>query len=107
MLDTAFAPINAFPHLTKKANVKNAFFDLGLPRQCSDEEIYQKAIENDRFVVTINFDDFNKLVKKEKPGIISIPSQLTNADIDAVLTKFVTINTVEKCMGKAIKIQSS
>ncbi|MBI2025894.1 MAG: DUF5615 family PIN-like protein [Candidatus Levybacteria bacterium] len=92
LLDTAFASVSAFPHLAKKANVKNAYFDLRMPKQCSDEEIYQKAIENDRFVVTINFDDFSKLVKKDKPGIIGIPSQLTNADIDAVLTKFVSIN---------------
>lgn len=56
--------------------------------------------------MTINFDDFNKLVKKDKPGIIGIPSQLTNAEIDAVLTKFVSFNTVENCIGKAIKVQS-
>jgi predicted nuclease of predicted toxin-antitoxin system len=90
--------------LNKRANVKNAYFDLGLPRQCEDEEIYQKAIEDNRFVVTINFDDFNKLIKRAKPGIIGIPSQLTNADMDALLAKFVSLNRVEDCVGKAIKI---
>jgi len=77
-----------------------------MPRQCSDEDIYQKAIANNRFVVTINFDDFAKLIKKNKPGIIGIPSQLTNAEMDAVLTKFVSMNKVENCMGKSIKVQS-
>lgn len=77
---------------------------MGLPRQCEDEEIYQKAMENNRFVVTINFDDFRKLIKPNKPGIIGVRSQLTNADIDALLTKFVSINRAENCMGKAIKI---
>lgn len=96
--------MNDFPHLSKKANVKNAYFDLGLPKQCEDEEIYQKAIEENRFVVTINFKDFNNLVKKDKRGIIEIPSQLNNADIDAILSKFVSINDVEECIGKAIKI---
>ena len=104
LLDTAFAPIEDFPHLKKKANLKNAFFDFGLPKQCEDKDIYQKAIADNRFVVTINFDDFNKLVKKYKPGIIGIPSQLTNAEIDAILTKFVSLNRVEDCMGKSIKI---
>lgn len=103
MLDTAFAQAKDFPHLSKKANVKNAYFDLGLPKQCSDEEIFQKAFETNRFVVTINFDDFRNFVKPNKPGIIGIPSQLTNADIDALLTKFVSLNTVESCKGKAIK----
>lgn len=106
LLDTAFAPVHDFPHLIKKANVKNAYFDLRLPKQCEDEEIYQKAIEDNRFVVTINFDDFAKLVKPKKPGIIGIPSQLTNADIDAVLTKFVSLNKAKDCIGKPIKIKS-
>jgi len=84
--------------------VKNAYFDFGLPKQCEDEEIYQRAVADDRFVVTVNFDDFNKLVKRGKPGIIGIPSQLTNADVDAILTRFVSINNADDCIGKAIKI---
>ena len=104
MLDTAFAPTKDFPHLSKKANLKNAYFDFGLPKQCEDQEIYQRAIEDNRFVVTINFDDFKKLIKQDKPGIIGIRSQLTNADVDAVLSKFVSVNNVEDCIGKALKI---
>ena len=65
---------------------------------------YQKAIEDNRIVVTINYKDFNKFVKARKPGIIGIPSQLTNADIDALLTKFVRLNKVEDCIGKGINI---
>jgi len=84
--------------------VKNAYFDLGLPKQCGDDEIDQKAIEDNRIVVTVNFKDFNKLVKSGKPGIIGIPSQLTNADIDALLSRFVSLNKVEDCIGKGIKI---
>ena len=75
-----------------------------MPRQCEDEEIYQKAIEKNRFVVTINFDDFKKLVKKKRPGIIGIPSQLNNEKMDEVLAKFVSENTVDECIGKGIKI---
>lgn len=103
-MDTGFAPAKDFPHLNRKSNLKNAFFDLKLPRQCEDQEIYQKATEDNRFVVTINFDDFKKFIKPDKPGIIGIPSQLTNADIDALLAKFVSLNTVKDYIGKAIKI---
>lgn len=55
-------------------------------------------------MVTINFKDFRKLVRENKPGIIGISSQLTNAGIDAAITKFVMVNKVEDCIGKAIKI---
>lgn len=104
MLDTAFAPAKDFPHLAKKANVKNAFFDLKLPRQCGDEEIYQKAIADNRFVVTINFDDFRKLVKRKRPGIFGIPSQLTNAQIDQLFTNFISGKDPKDFEGKAVKI---
>ena len=101
---TMIYSMEEFNKRLKELNVKNAYFDFGLPRQCEDEEIYQKAISDNRFVVTINFDDFKQLIKSHKPGIIGIRSQLTNADIDALLTRFVSINRVENCIGKAIKI---
>ena len=85
---------------TKKVEIKENRYIFWV----EDQEIYQKAIETNRFVVTINFDDFKKLIKKGKPGIIGIRSQLTNADIDALLSRFVSVNKVKDCIGKAIKI---
>lgn len=104
MLDTAFAPIKDFPLLAKKVNLKNAYFDFGLPKQCDDSEIYQRAIADNRFVLTINFDDFNRLIKKNKPGIIGIPSQLTNAEIDRKVSAFLTDKNPDDFLGEAMKI---
>lgn len=84
--------------------MKNAYFDFGLPKQCEDSEIYQRAIADNRFVLTINFDDFNKLIKKGKPGIIGIPSQLTNEEIDRKVSAFIAMKNPDDFLGKATKI---
>lgn len=89
----------------KKANLAHIVHDYGFSTQAEDKHIYQKATEEDRFIVTINYDDFNALVKKGKPGIIGLPSQLTNDEIDQILSKFISKNKAEDCYGKAIKIK--
>ncbi len=95
LLDSAFAKADAFPKLCKRANLAHAVHDLKLSNQAEDEEIYQKAIQNNRFVLTINFKHFRKLVKKDLPGIIGIESQLSNEDID---------KNPDDLIGKATKI---
>ena len=89
LLDSAFAKPDSFPKLKKKANLAHTVHDLGLSTQAEDTEIYQKAIEENRFVLTINFKDFRKLVKGAKPGILGIESQLTNLEIDKKVTRFI------------------
>ncbi len=105
LLDSAFARTQLFPRLRKKANLAHAYHDCGLPRQAEDEEIYQKAIEENRFVLTINFDDFRKLVKKNKPGVIGIESQLSNEEIDKKVSEFLSKKNPDDYMGKDIKIK--
>ena len=107
LLDSAFAKPESFPRLKKKANVAHAVHDLGLSPQAEDEEIYQKAVEKNRFVLTINFKDFKKLIKKGKPGIIGIESQLSNGDIDSKVTNFISGKNPEDYFGKAIKVKDS
>ena len=104
LLDSAFAKREAFPKLKKKANLAHAVHECKLPPQAEDEEIYQKAINEDRFVLTINFKDFKKLVKIGKPGIIGIESQLSNNDIDKLVANFLSDKNPEDFMGKATKI---
>jgi hypothetical protein len=43
-------------------------------------------------------------VRKGKPGIIGLPSELSNSDVDLVLTNFVSKHNSLECLGKAIKI---
>ncbi len=104
LLDAAFARPRTFARLSKKANVTHVVFDYNLPPQCSDEEIYQLAVKEDRFVVTINYQDFRKLVKKGKPGIISIPSELSNQEIDQLLCRFLLMKNPGDYVGSAIKV---
>ncbi|MDP1722333.1 MAG: DUF5615 family PIN-like protein [Candidatus Gottesmanbacteria bacterium] len=104
LLDSAFAKPQSFPRLSKKANLAHAVADCGLSPQAEDREIYQKAIETDRFVVTINYQDFKKLVKKGKPGIIAIPSELSNQEIDQLLCHFFSMKNPDDYAGFAIKV---
>jgi len=104
LLDSAFAKPDLFPKIKKRANVVHVVHNLGLPFQAEDEEIYQKATKENRFILTINFDDFKKLVKKGGPGIIGIESQLSNEQIDTKVYKFLANKDPKDFIGKATKI---
>ncbi len=78
--------------------------DLGLSAQTADEDIYQKAIENKCFVLTINFKDFRRFVKHNSPCVIGINSQLSNDNIDKLVTEFISGKNPDDFLGKAIKI---
>jgi len=105
LLDAAFARPRTFTKLHKKANVTHVIFDYNLPPQCSDEEIYLLATKENRFVVTINYQDFRRLVKKGKAGIIAIPSELSNHEIDTLLSVFLSAKNPEEYRGKSVKVK--
>ena len=104
LLDSAFATSSTFPKLSKKSNLAHVVFDYHRSYQAEDKDIYELAIRENRFVITINFKDFRKLVKKDKPGIIGIESQLTNEEIDKKITLFIHDKDPKDYTGKAIKI---
>lgn len=104
MLDSAFASAGKFPKLSKKAKLIHPVHDLGLSVQTADEDIYQKAIENKCIVLTINFKDFRRFIKHGKSGVIGINSQLSNRDIDKLVTNFISGKNPDDFLGKAIKI---
>ncbi len=105
LLDSAFAQPPAFPKLRKKANLAHAVYDLNLSTQAEDEEIYQKATEENRLVLTINFKDFKKLIKKNRTGIFGIESQLSNEKIDSKVTNFISGKNPDEFWGKATKVK--
>lgn len=80
-------------------------FDYNLPPQCSDAEIYQLAMQENRFVVTINYQDFRRLVKKGKPGVICIPSELSNREIDTMLSDFLSAKNPDDYLGEVVKVK--
>ncbi|OGG26214.1 hypothetical protein A2960_04530 [Candidatus Gottesmanbacteria bacterium RIFCSPLOWO2_01_FULL_39_12b] len=104
LLDSAFASSSSFPELYKKSNLAHVVFDYHLSEQAEDKDIYGLAIQENRFVITINFKDFRRLVKKNKPGIIGIESQLTNKEIDQKVTLFIRDKDPKDYFGKAKKI---
>lgn len=104
LLDSAFAAPGKFTKLSKKAKLIHPVIDLGLSPQASDEDIYQKAVEQSCFVLTVNFKDFKKFLSKEKGGIIGINSQLSNSQIDEIVTEFISGRNPDDFIGKAIKI---
>lgn len=105
LLDSAFAKPQAFPKLSKKSNVKHSVHDFGLSRKAEDKEIFEKAIQDERFVLTINLKDFKKLVKRDKPGVICIESQLSNKEIDEKVSKFISEKNPSDFFGKVIKVK--
>lgn len=105
LLDSAFAKSDCFPRLKKKANVAHTVHDLKLSPQAEDNEIYQTAVREERFVLTINFKDFRKLVKANRPGIISIESQLSNEQIDKIVSDFISNKNPKDYIGKAVHIK--
>lgn len=104
LFDSAFASTDKFPKLSKKAKLIHPVHDLGLSAQTADEDIYQKAVENKCFVLTINFKDFRRFIKHGKPGVIGVNSQLSNGDIDRLVTGFISGKNPDDFLGKAIKI---
>lgn len=104
LLDAAFAAPVTFQRLKKKANLVHVVHDFRLSRQASDEEIYELAVKENRFVVTINFKDFKKLVRREKSGAIVIPPYLSNEDIDVRLSDFISGKDPEDFKGRTVKI---
>ena len=104
VLDSAFAKQNFFPKLSKKAKLLHCVYDFGLSRQAEDKDIYQKAYENNCFVLTVNFNDFKKLLRSNGPGVLGIESQMTTVEMDELVAKFVSNKNPEKFIGKALKI---
>lgn len=104
LLDSAFAAHDKFPKLAKKAKLIHPVINLKLSAQTADEDIYQKAVENNCFVLTINFKDFRRFVKHGKQGVFGINSQLSNRNIDELVTEFISGKDPDDFIGKAIKI---
>jgi len=104
LLDSAFAKPQAFPRLCKKAHLLHAVQGFKMSPQAEDQEIYARAVQENCFVLTINFKDFKKLVKAGKPGIFGIEAQLSNEEIDSLVTQFISGKDPKNYLGKAVKI---
>jgi Domain of unknown function (DUF5615) len=70
-------PRTQYHRLNEHFNIKHVSHDYnkgGSP----DEEVYKMACEQRRIIITINLDDFDKLVgSKDDCGVIAIPDEPT------------------------------
>ena len=107
LLDAAFARPQVFARLSKKANISHVVWDFRKSGQVSDEEIYQLATTEKRFVVTINYSDFKKLIKPGRAGVIGVPSYLANEEIDKLLADFISGKDPQEFLGKAVIVHKN
>lgn len=105
LLDSAFAKPSVFKKLCKKAAVKHIRHDLKLSPQTEDKEIYNRAAKENMFVVTINYKDFKKFVRKGKPGILALDSGHSNSELDSILANFIKDKNPQDYFGKATKVK--
>ena len=86
LFDENMPPRTGYPRLNEHFNVKHISHDYnksGTP----DEEVYKTACEQGRIIITINRDDFIKLVgTKDDCGVIAIPDGPAAARTDTKLT---------------------
>ena len=104
LFDAAFAKPETFTRLKKKANLAHVVHTFGKSEQVEDEEIYQLATIENRFVITINHKHFKRLARKNGAGIISIPPYLSNEEIDKILVDFVSTHNPDNLKGTATRI---
>lgn len=85
--------------------VKHVRIDFNLPRQAEDAEIYNLAIKNNMFVVTMNLKHFKNLVRKNCPGALILDSGLSNEQIDIALLKFISRKNPVDFYGKTVRVK--
>lgn len=104
LLDSAFAKPLMFPHLKKKSNLAHTVHTYNLSPRSSDQDIYNLGNKEKRLIVTID-NDFKQLVKKNKSGAIIIEAELSNKEIDELLTEFISGKNPENYKGKITKLK--
>lgn len=104
LLDSAFARKEKFSRLSKKANLLHPVVDLGMSPQTEDEELLNIAVREKRFVLTVNFEDFKRLLKNSKTGVFGIESELSNEEMDELVSDFLSGKNPEDFYGKATRI---
>jgi len=86
LYDENMPPRTQYPRLNAHFDVKHISHDYhkdGIP----DEEVYDIAVKQGRMIITINRDDFEKLVGfKADCGVIAVPDGPAAARTDSKLT---------------------
>jgi predicted nuclease of predicted toxin-antitoxin system len=86
LFDENMPPRQRFPRLNSRFDVKHVSHDYN-KGGIADEEVYKMAYEQGRIVITINRDDFAKLLgAKDDCGVIAVPDGPAATQTDTKLT---------------------
>ncbi len=86
LFDENMPPRTLYPRLNGHFDVKHVSHDYN-KGGVADEEVYKVAYEQGRIIITINRDDFAKLVgTKDDCGVIAVPDGPAAARTDTKLT---------------------
>jgi predicted nuclease of predicted toxin-antitoxin system len=106
LYDENMPPRTQYPRLNAHFDVKHVRDDLhlaGIP----DPQVYELAVKQRRIVITINRDDFEKLVgTKIDCGVIAIPDGPAAARTDTKLTALLMKNGPAYFRGRLIPLGS-
>lgn len=86
LLDEGLPPKDRFPKLNNLHTVKHIKHDL--KKGGSKDPIVYKLAEKEKFLVIVfNTKDFEPLIEKDKPTVISLSTSLTDRQIDLKICK--------------------
>ena len=103
LLDEQMPIRRVFPRINERFDVKHIATDLrqaGLP----DPQVYELAVEAGRILVTRNSRDFRDLVRKDDPGVISIPPHTPVRVLDTRLSSLLIRHDPAHFRGRVIPL---
>ena len=103
LFDSSFPRKEVLLRLSKKANISHVVQDYNYPNQSEDRDIFDLATKVDRFVVTVNKKHFKKFLDKIKPGIVILPSGLSNEELEKSLIKLIANKNPDDFYGKILE----
>jgi predicted nuclease of predicted toxin-antitoxin system len=104
LFDENMPPRQRFPSLNEHFDVKHVSHDYN-KGGIVDEEVYKIAYEQGRIIITINRDDFEKLVgTKDDYGVIAVVDGPAAARTDSKLTSLLTKHGPNYFRGRVIPL---
>jgi predicted nuclease of predicted toxin-antitoxin system len=93
-----------FKILSEKANLAHVYHTYKLSKQADDIDIYNLGCKERRTIVSAD-NDFKRHVRSNGVGVLVVPSGLSTADLDKLLSDFVSGKNPLNYYGKATKVK--
>lgn len=104
LFDENMPPRTQYPRLNEHFDVKHVSHDYN-KGGVADDEVYKMACKQRRIVITINRDDFAKLVgTKDDCGVIAVPDGPAATRTDTKLTAFLMQHGPKYFRGRLVPL---